>query len=147
MKTSIFETRQWLPAPPEEVFHFFADAFNLERLTPPWLRFQVITPAPIEMAAGAVIDYRLKLHGIPVGWRSEITAWEPPRRFVDRQLKGPYRQWIHQHTFEASDGGTLAVDRVEYAVPGGWLVRKLLVERDLRKIFEYRKGKLREALG
>jgi ligand-binding SRPBCC domain-containing protein len=147
MKTSVFETRQWLPAPPETVFHFFADAFNLERLTPPWLRFQVITPAPIEMAAGAVIDYRLKLHGIPVRWRSEITVWEPPHRFVDRQIQGPYRLWIHQHTFEPAQGGTLAVDRVEYAVPGGWPVRKLLVERDLRKIFEYRKGKLREALG
>ena len=147
MKTSVFEARQWLPSPPEKVFQFFADAYNLERLTPPWLRFQVLTPGPIEMAQGTVINYRLKLHGISVRWQSEITVWEPPHRFVDRQIKGPYRLWVHEHTFVETDGGTLAGDRVEYAVPGGWLVRKLLVERDLRKIFEYRQERLREALG
>jgi hypothetical protein len=144
--TSVFETHQWLPQLPRDVFDFFADAFNLELLTPPWLQFNVITPAPIEMRPGTIIDYRLKLRGIPVRWQSKITVWEPPYCFVDEQLKGPYRKWVHQHTFEESDGGTLARDHVDYAVPGGVLVRKLLVERDLRKIFEYRKQKLREVL-
>ena len=146
MKTSIFETEQWLPLPTQDVFDFFADAFNLELLTPPWLQFRVITPAPIAMQQGTVIDYRLKLRGIPVRWQSQITLWEPPYRFVDEQIKGPYRRWVHHHTFAESDGGTLARDHVDYAVPGGVLVQKLLVERDLRKIFQYRQQKLREVL-
>jgi ligand-binding SRPBCC domain-containing protein len=146
MKTSIFETEQWLPLPTQDVFDFFADAFNLELLTPPWLQFRVITPAPIAMQQGTVIDYRLRLRGIPVRWESQVTVWEPPYRFVDEQLRGPYRRWVHHHTFVESDGGTLARDHVDYAVPGGLLVRKLLVERDLRKIFQYRQQKLREVL-
>jgi hypothetical protein len=146
MKTSIFETEQWLPLPTQDVFDFFADAFNLELLTPPWLQFRVITPAPIAMQQGTVIDYRLRLRGIPVRWESQVTVWEPPYRFVDEQLRGPYRRWVHHHTFVESDGGTLARDHVDYAVPGGVLVRKLLVERDLRKIFQYRQQKLREVL-
>jgi ligand-binding SRPBCC domain-containing protein len=128
------------------VFDFFSDAFNLELLTPPWLQFRVITPAPIAMQQGTVIDYRLRLRGIPVRWESQVTVWEPPYRFVDEQLRGPYRRWVHHHTFVESDGGTLARDHVDYAVPGGVLVRKLLVERDLRKIFQYRQQKLREVL-
>jgi hypothetical protein len=146
MKTSIFETEQWLPLPTQDVFDFFADAFNLELLTPPWLQFRVITPAPIALQQGTVIDYRLRLRGIPVRWESQVTVWEPPYRFVDEQLRGPYRRWVHHHTFVESDGGTLARDHVDYAVPGGVLVRKLLVERDLRKIFQYRQQKLREVL-
>jgi hypothetical protein len=146
MKTSIFETEQWLPLPTQDVFDFFADAFNLELLTPPWLQFRVITPAPIALQQGTVIDYRLRLRGIPVRWESQVTVWEPPYRFVDEQLRGPYRRWVHHHTFVESDGGTLARDHVDYAVPGGLLVRKLLVERDLRKIFQYRQQKLREVL-
>jgi ligand-binding SRPBCC domain-containing protein len=146
MKTSVFETEQWLPLPPQDVFDFFSDAFNLELLTPTWLQFRVITPAPIKMQQGTVIDYRLKLRGIPVRWQSKITLWEPPHRFVDEQIRGPYRRWVHQHTFVESDGGTVARDHVDYAVPGGVLVRKLLVERDLRKIFEYRQQKFREVL-
>jgi ligand-binding SRPBCC domain-containing protein len=146
MKTSVFETEQWLPLPTRDVFDFFSDAFSLELLTPPWLRFRVITPAPIEMQQGTVIDYRLKLRGIPVRWQSKITVWEPPHHFVDEQIRGPYRRWVHQHTFEESEGGTLARDHVDYAVPGGVLVEKLLVERDLRKIFQYRQRKLTEVL-
>jgi ligand-binding SRPBCC domain-containing protein len=144
--TSIFETEQWLPLAPQDVFDFFSDAFNLELLTPPWLQFRVITPAPIEMQQGTVIDYRLKLRGIPVRWQSQITVWEPPHGFVDEQIRGPYRRWVHHHTFAESEGGTLARDHVDYAVPGGVLVQKLLVERDLRKIFQYRQQKLREVL-
>src|SRR3954468_23005074 len=95
-----------LPRPVTEVFMFFAEPGNLETLTPPWLRFHILTPQPILMRAGARIDYRLRVHGLPVRWQSEITAWEPPVRFVDEQRRGPYRVWVHEHTFEEGDGGT-----------------------------------------
>ena len=138
------ESAQWLPRPPEEVFPFYSDAFRLEELTPPLLRFRVVTPPPIEMRAGVEIDYRLRLHGIPMGWRSRITEWEPPHRFVDEQVKGPYRLWLHEHTFIPQDGGTLVKDVVEYDMLGGWLADKLLVRRDLRRIFAYRQERLSE---
>ena len=131
-----------LPRPRDEVFPFFADAGNLERLTPPWLRFEVLTPLPIEMRRSAVIEYRLRLRGLPVRWRSEITAWEPPFRFVDEQRRGPYRVWVHEHRFEERAGRTLVSDRVRYAVPGGPLlegpVNRLLVRPDLDRVFAYR---------
>jgi ligand-binding SRPBCC domain-containing protein len=137
-----FEMEQWLPRPRTEVFPFFADAANLQAITPPWLDFKVVMPGPITMRPGALIDYRLKLRGIPIGWRTEISVWEPPFRFVDRQLKGPYRQWIHEHTFEEKDGGTLCRDRVDYAVPGGTLVNRLFVRRDVETIFAFRREQL-----
>jgi ligand-binding SRPBCC domain-containing protein len=145
-KTSVFETEQWFPRRPEEVFSFFSDALNLELITPPWLRFKVLTFSPVEMKEGTVIDYRLKLRGIPLRWQSQITAWEPPHRFVDQQRRGPYRLWIHEHTFVESNGGTLARDRVEYSVPGGMLVQKLFVEPELKRIFAYRSRKMQEIL-
>jgi ligand-binding SRPBCC domain-containing protein len=145
-KTSVFEMEQWFPRRPEEVFSFFSDALNLELITPPWLRFKVLTVSPVEMKEGTVIDYRLKLRGIPLRWQSQITAWEPPHRFVDQQRRGPYRLWIHEHTFVESNGGTLARDRVEYSVPGGMLVQKLFVEPELKRIFAYRSRKMREIL-
>jgi ligand-binding SRPBCC domain-containing protein len=145
-KTSVFETEQWFPRRPEEVFSFFSDALNLELITPPWLRFKVLTVSPVEMKEGTVIDYRLKLRGIPLRWQSQITAWEPPHRFVDQQRRGPYRLWIHEHTFVESNGGTLARDRVEYSVPGGMLVQKLFVEPELKRIFAYRSRKMQEIL-
>ena len=138
------ETELWLPHRRDEVFHFFADAFNLETLTPPWLKFEVLTPRPIVMRVGLQIDYRLRLRGLPLRWRSEITAWEPPGRFVDEQRRGPYRAWIHEHTFEEQDSGTLARDRVQYAVIGGQLVNRLFVRRDVKKIFHFRQEKLQE---
>ena len=141
------DTSHWLPRPPEEVFHFYADAFNLERLTPPWLRFQVNTPPPIAMVAGVEIDYRLRLKGVPLSWRSRITAWEPPFRFVDEQVRGPYRRWVHEHTFTPRDGGTLVRDLVEYDMLGGWLVDRLIVRRDLSRIFAYRQQRLAELFG
>jgi ligand-binding SRPBCC domain-containing protein len=147
---TVFEltTRLRLRRPVAEVFAFFADAGNLERLTPPWLSFEIRTPRPFEMRPGALIDYRLRIRGVPLSWRTEITAWEPPHRFVDEQLKGPYRQWIHEHTFEEQpDGTTLAGDRVRYAVLGGRLVNRLLVERDVRTIFAYREAQMRELFG
>ena len=138
---------QWIPRPREEVFEFFADAFNLETLTPPWLKFEVLTAPPLQMRAGLRIDYRLRLHGFPLRWQSEITAWEPACRFVDEQRRGPYRAWIHEHTFEAREGGTLASDRVRYGVWGGRLVHALFVRRDVDRIFQFRQEKLREAFG
>ena len=138
MKTFEFESGIWLPKPLSEVFPFFSDAQNLLALTPPWLRFEVLTPAPISMKPGTTIDYRLRMHGVPIRWQSEITAWEPPDRFVDEQRRGPYRLWVHEHRFSEQNGQTLAEDHVRYAVRGGALVNRLLVARDLAKIFEYR---------
>jgi ligand-binding SRPBCC domain-containing protein len=137
-----FEMEQWLPRPRSEVFPFFADAANLQAITPPWLDFRILTPGPIEMRPGVLIDYRISLRGLPLKWRTEICVWEPPFRFVDQQLKGPYRQWIHEHTFEEKDGGTLCRDVVDYAVPGGALVNRFFVRRDVEKIFAYRREQL-----
>ena len=148
MRTFELTSAVMLPRPPGDVFPFFADAGNLERLTPPWLRFEVLTPGPIEMRRSAAIDYRLRLRGVPVRWRSEITAWEPPFRFVDEQRRGPYRLWIHEHRFEERAGHTtLARDHVRYAVPGGRVVDRLLVRPDLERVFEYRRAVLRRIFG
>ncbi len=149
MKIRTLVQEQWLPVPRDKVFAFFADAGNLDRITPPWMHFEVLTPRPIAMHPGALIDYRLKVRCLPIRWQSEITVWEPPHRFVDVQRRGPYRQWIHEHTFEARDGGTLIRDSVVYAVPG-WILERLvhrwLVAPDLRKIFEHRKTCIAEIL-
>lgn len=131
-----------LPAPRAEVFRFFADAYRLESITPPWLHFAVQTPRPIEMQPGTLIDYKLKLHGIAIHWRTRISEWEQPLRFVDEQIAGPYRQWRHLHTFEEVDGQTICRDQVDYSVPGGELVHWLMVKRDVRQIFEYRREML-----
>lgn len=133
----------WLPQGIDRVFPFFADACNLEAITPPWLRFTVLTPTPITMRAGAIIDYRLWVHGFPIRWQSEITLWEPPFRFVDEQRRGPYRYWRHLHTFEERDAGTLCRDLVTYSAPAGLLFDRLFVRRDLRRIFAYRQEALR----
>lgn len=147
MKVYELRTRVRLPRPRPEIFAFFADAGNLDALTPPWLHFRIDTPLPLDMRAGALLDYRLRVHGLPIRWRSEITAWDPPRRFVDEQIRGPYRLWVHEHTFE-EDGPetTLVGDHVRYAVPFGALAN-LLVARDVQAIFRYREEKLREIFG
>lgn len=129
--------------PVSEVFGFFANAHNLDLLTPDYLRFKVLTPDPIVMRAGTVLDYRLRLHGVPLLWQSEITVWEPPYRFVDEQRKGPYRWWVHDHRFVDNEDETEIVDRVHYGVPGGGLVHRMFVARDLRSIFEHRALRLR----
>jgi ligand-binding SRPBCC domain-containing protein len=130
-----------VPRPLDETFAFFSDAANLERLTPPWLEFRILTPQPIPMHEGAHIDYRIVLYGLPIPWETRIDVWEPGRRFVDRQVRGPYRWWHHEHRFEAVPGGTRVMDEVEY-VPrmrrvSGWLVR-----RDVERIFRYRQQAL-----
>ena len=143
MRTSLFQMEIWLPRPVQEVFGFFADASNLQGLTPKWLHFTILTPPPLNIQKGTIIDYRLRIHAIPVYWRTEITAWEPPNRFVDEQRRGPYRQWIHEHRFEAHGTGTKMVDSVKYAVLGGWLVEKLFVRRDIERIFAFRREQLK----
>ena len=147
MKIFELKTSLWLPQPRECVFEFFADAGNLETLTPPWLNFQILTPRPVLMHPGALIDYRIRLRGIPIRWRTEIAEWQPPVRFVDQQLRGPYRQWIHEHRFEEKDGGTECSDVVRYAVLGGALVNRFWVRRDVEKIFAYRRAKMLELFG
>lgn len=126
----------------DEVFKFFSDAVNLERITPPWIHFHVVTPQPIEMRQGRLIDYKLRLRGLPMRWQSEITAWEPRRRFVDEQRRGPYRFWRHEHLFEPCNGGTRVIDEVLYGVPGGAIIHNLLVRRDVEAIFHYRQATL-----
>lgn len=138
------DTKILLPAPRAQVFDFFADPRNLERLTPSWLRFEIVNQAGIMIKQGALLDYRLRLHGIPLRWQSEISVWEPPHRFVDRQTRGPYLVWIHEHTFAEHEGGTIVGDHVDYAVPGGAIVQKLIVAPDLKKIFQYRHRILQE---
>lgn len=145
MRTYILDRSQLVPRPLDEVFGFFADAGNLERLTPPWLSFHILTPRPIAMGVGTLIDYRIRVKGIPMRWRSRITLWDPPHAFADEQIKGPYSMWYHEHRFEAVDGGTRCTDRVEYALPLGPLGRlmhRLMVKRDVEKIFEFRRCEL-----
>jgi ligand-binding SRPBCC domain-containing protein len=142
MALHLLERSQLVPRPRAEVFAFFADARNLERLTPGFLRFQILTPDPIEMRPGTLIDYRLSLFGVGFGWRTEIEAFVPGERFVDVQLRGPYARWHHTHTFTDAPGGTLIGDRVEYALPLGplgELAWQLAVRRQLETIFEHRR--------
>lgn len=141
---------QWIPRPIDEAFGFFCDARNLEEITPPWLGFRILTPGPIHIAAGTRIRYRLSLHGLPLGWMTEIRQWRPPIRFVDVQLEGPYRLWHHTHRFEPKDGGTLMTDIVRYRLPFGILGRAmhlLMVRRDVQRIFHYRCRRIQEVLG
>lgn len=141
-----FQTELWLPRPRTEVFHFFAEARNLETITPPWLKFEVLTPAPIELKSGTLIDYRIRVHGFPIRWRTEITEWQPPHHFVDVQLRGPYKLWHHTHTFEEHNGGTVCLDHVRYWPRGGALVNWLFVRRDVERIFQYRQQRMQELL-
>ena len=146
MRVHVLEREQRIPAPPERVFPFFEDARNLEAITPPFLGFRVTTPAPIDMRPGARIEYRLKLHGVPVRWRTRIEQFDPPHMFVDLQTSGPYRLWHHTHVFEPDGrGGTLMRDRVRYALPFGplgELAHLAFVRRDLRRIFDFRQEKV-----
>jgi ligand-binding SRPBCC domain-containing protein len=142
MSVRLLEREQIVAKPPAEVFAFFAQARNLEELTPSWLRFEVITPEPVEMRVGTMIDYRLRLHGVPMRWTSVIDEWEPVRRFVDRQTRGPYRLWHHTHEFEPHPEGTIVSDRVRYQIPLGpigGLADAAFVRRDLARVFDYRR--------
>jgi ligand-binding SRPBCC domain-containing protein len=147
VRLHILDRSQVLPGTPDDVFAFFADARNLEAITPPLLRFEVVTPQPIELRVGALIQYRLTLHGLPVRWLTSIQAWEPPYRFVDTQVTGPYALWHHTHTFEDHAEGTLMRDVVRYAIgfgPLGELAHRAFVRRDVEKIFDFRRNALNQ---
>jgi ligand-binding SRPBCC domain-containing protein len=141
----VLERTQTIFQPLEQVFAFFADAANLEAITPPWLHFRILTPLPIAMREGALIDYTIRLYGVPLRWRTRIETWEPMSRFVDNQLSGPYALWHHTHTFTPTDEGVEMVDRVRYAIPLGPLgemARRLFVDRLLEAIFDYRRDQI-----
>ena len=141
---------QWVPRAPDEVFAFFCDPYNLERITPDFLRFRVRATSTPRLARGTLIDYRLSPHGIPLRWQSRIDEWEPGRRFVDSQTRGPYARWQHAHTFEPRAGGTVLRDEIRYAVPLGGLgalVAGTRVARDLHAIFAFRHRKVAELFG
>jgi ligand-binding SRPBCC domain-containing protein len=134
----------------EEVFEFFADASNLEQITPPELNFHILTPLPIEMRTGTLIDYQLRLYGFPMKWRTEITLWQPPEVFVDTQLKGPYQKWVHRHTFTEIEGRQTQIDdEVIFRLPLEplSLLGLPLIRRQLDYIFDYRQKKVAELLG
>jgi ligand-binding SRPBCC domain-containing protein len=146
----VLERKQRVELPLERAFEFYGDAYNLEEITPPFLGFRVTTPRPIEMRKGALIEYRLRLHGVPIRWRTEIAAWEPPYRFVDTQLSGPYALWHHTHTFEPDGPDACWIgDRVRYAIPLGplgTLADALFVSSDVERIFDYRRDAVAERL-
>jgi ligand-binding SRPBCC domain-containing protein len=153
MRIHVLHREQRLEGSPDEVFPFFADARNLEAITPPLLRFRVVTPGPIEMRAGTLLRYRLRLHGVPMSWHTTIQAWSPPHRFVDVQVRGPYALWHHTHEFAPVTGshppGTLMTDTVRYAIGFGALGelgRRALVRRDLEAIFDFRAARVGELL-
>jgi ligand-binding SRPBCC domain-containing protein len=141
---------QLIPRPLDEIFAFFADAGNLETVTPPTLGMALLTPRPISMHAGTLIDYQLRLFGIRFRWQTRIETFEPLVRFTDVQRRGPYRRWHHLHEFFATTDGTLVVDTVDYELPLGplgTLAHTLFVRRTLELIFDYRRTHLTERFG
>lgn len=139
-----FKAEVFLPQPREVVFDFFSDARNLGLITPAWLQFAVTSNHDLTMRQGLLVDYRIKLHGIPMSWQSEISVWEPSHRFIDEQRVGPYRTWIHEHTFEEVEGGTLVRDTVRYSSRGGPLMHRWFVRPSIDEIFSFRTRKLVE---
>jgi ligand-binding SRPBCC domain-containing protein len=139
---SRMEAAQFVSERREKIFEFFSNAFGLQELTPSWLDFRVLSAHPIDIRKGTLIDYRLTLHGVAIRWQSRIEVWEPPCRFVDLQTRGPYRYWHHEHVLEATRGGTICRDIVDYVVPGGRILDRLFVQPDLKRIFEFRQRKL-----
>lgn len=148
-RSHLLQTQQWLPRPPAAVFPFFADAFNLELIMPPELQFHIATPGPICMQVGTLIAYRLRLFGVPFTWLTRIALWEPPHHFIDEQLAGPYRLWVHTHTFSPWAGGTFMTDRVVYQLPLFPLgeLALPLVKLQLQRIFAYRRQIIAQLLG
>ncbi len=151
MANFIYTAEQVVPASLNETFDFFSKAENLQKITPPLLNFHITTPLPIAMQKGTIIDYKLKIHGFPIKWKTLIELWEPGVRFIDFQVKGPYKLWRHLHEFkDLKNGTTLMNDRVEYALPFGplgLLVHPILVRPDIEKIFAYRKQVIDKTFG
>ena len=144
------ERSQFIPRPRAEVFAFFSDAANLERITPSTLRFRIVTPGPIVMREGALIDYELRLYGVPLRWKTRISTFEPGVAFADVQLSGPYRFWHHRHAFFDAEGGTTMTDTVDYELPLGLLgalAHSLFVKRSLAQLFDFRARAIVEIMG
>lgn len=143
------ERAQLIKRPLEEVFAFFADAANLQAITPPSLNFTIQTPQPIEMKTGTQMEYRLQLFSIPFRWKTNIDLFEPPFRFVDRQVSGPYKLWRHLHEFHETADGVLMVDQIDYQI-GWWLAGRMahamMVRSTLENIFDYRRRRVAELL-
>lgn len=149
MKVHALDLEQRLARPLSDVFAFFSQPRNLERITPPWLRFGMVGESPGELREGSMVSYRLRVHGVPVRWTSLIELWEPANAFVDRQLHGPYRLWRHRHEFATVGGETIVRDHVRYAMPlglGGELAHALLIRRDLERIFDFRRRTVQRLL-
>ena len=149
-KTYTLSFTQQVPRPLAEVFDFFSRAENLEVLTPPWLNFKILDVKPQPIQQGTLINYSLRIHGIPLRWTSEIVEWERPHRFVDLQLRGPYKVWRHEHCFEAHDDKTVISDTINLALPLGYLGQlayKIKVHSDVQKIFAFREKKIRALFG
>jgi ligand-binding SRPBCC domain-containing protein len=147
MKPHILEKKTIIERPIDEVFNFFSDAYNLNKITPDSLNFKIITPFPIHMHVGTLIDYEIKMLGIPFNWKTKITAWEPGKKFVDEQLSGPYKLWIHEHLFEDFGNKTLMTDTVKYQSPGGifeFIPHHLFVKLKVEEIFNYREKTILE---
>ncbi len=142
MKTFTLQRTITIDRKLDEVFSFFSNASNLEELTPKWLRFRILTPTPITIKKDTIIDYQIRLWLFPMRWRSIISDWKPPHSFTDQQLKGPYKQWIHQHNFYADGESTRVEDIVSYTPRGGWIAQKLFVQRNLEQIFHFRHTQL-----
>lgn len=146
----LLRSGQWVPRPVDEVFPFFADPRNLERITPAFLNFQILDVDSPELGEGTLIRYRLRVHGLPIGWLTRITVWNPPFEFQDEQVRGPYRLWRHRHSFEAVDGGTRLRDEVLFRAPFDLLRRTPLlgwIDRDVESIFRYRQAVIAEIFG
>ena len=135
-----------VPTSIEDTFEFFSDAFNLNALTPSWVGFQILSSPPLQMQNDALIDYKIRIRGIPIRWQTRILSWNPPHKFVDLQIKGPYRWWHHTHRFESCEHGTWVTDEVEYLAPLHWLTHPLMVTRDVERIFDYRELALKAIL-
>jgi len=147
LKVHTLRREQWIPRPIDEVFAFFADARNLEEITPPWLGFRIVAMDSGSISNGTEIRYRLRLHGLPIRWRTEIRRWAPPYRFIDVQRSGPYKLWHHTHRFEEHEGRTRMIDVVRYTLPFGVIgriVHELKVRDDVRRIFDYRRQRIQE---
>jgi ligand-binding SRPBCC domain-containing protein len=147
LKFHTLRGEQWIPRPLNEVFDFFSDARNLDKITPPWLRFEIVSGGAEPIASGSEIRYRLKWHGVPIWWTTEIRRWEAPRLFVDVQRSGPYKLWHHTHRFESQGNGTKISDVVRYSLPFGLLGRvmhALKVRSDVEGIFAYRRKRTAE---
>lgn len=145
-----FRAEQFVPRPLDEVFDFFSKAENLERLTPAWLNFRILSVEPSPIRKGTLIRYSLRWRIFPIRWTTEILVWEPPHRFIDLQLKGPYKLWRHEHTFVAEGSGTRIRDEIQYSLPFGVIGRiahKLKVKNDVEAIFAHRKEVVRKLFG